>query len=160
MRRMIYAVVIILLVGLLVAAYFATRSSTPTTPQGTETPEGATTPETGNTNTGDDNTSPTPRNDSTSSSERVARTVTMQNNTFEPDMLSVPAGTTVTWTNRDAAEHTVTEVAAPTGGAGPDSGRLREGQSYSLNFVTPGTYTYRCTLHPEMTGTITVTEQQ
>ena len=154
MRRMIYVVVIIVLVGLLVAAYVATRSSTPTTPQGTDAPE------TGNTNTGDDTTSPAPRNDGTSSSERVARTVTMQNNTFEPDMLSVPAGTTVTWTNRDAAEHTVTEVAAPTGGAGPDSGRLREGQSYSLNFVTPGTYTYRCTLHPEMTGTITVTEQQ
>lgn len=71
---------------------------------------------------------------------------------FDPATLRVAAGTTVTWTNRDAIPHTVT---AHDGGF--DSGELAQGQSYSHRFDVPGTHAYHCHPHPNMTGTIVVT---
>jgi plastocyanin len=70
---------------------------------------------------------------------------------FSPAELTVPVGTTVTWTNQDSAPHTVT---ADDGSF--DSGRLNQGDSFSFTFETPGTYTYVCAFHPNMTATITV----
>jgi plastocyanin len=71
---------------------------------------------------------------------------------FNPPMIEVPSGTTVTWTNQDTAPHTAT---AEDGSF--DTGRLNQGQSGEVTFDQPGTYTYICTFHPNMKGTVVVT---
>jgi plastocyanin len=70
---------------------------------------------------------------------------------FGPADITIPVGTTVTWTNNDGAPHTAT---ADDGSF--DSGNLSTGDSFSFTFDTPGTYTYHCNVHPNMTATITV----
>jgi plastocyanin len=70
---------------------------------------------------------------------------------FSPSSLSVLTGDTVTWTNNGTAPegHDVT-------GDGLASGLLQEGQSYSHTFASAGTFNYICSLHPFMTGSVTV----
>lgn len=68
--------------------------------------------------------------------------VAMQRVAFEPTMLTIPAGSTVAWTNYDPFEHTVT---ADDGSF--DSGYLGQGQTFSLTFTQPGTYPYFCIPH-------------
>ena len=75
--------------------------------------------------------------------------VTIQNFSFSPAILSVKAGDTVTWTNQDPMQHTVT-------GNGFQSKPLSNGQTYSFTFNTAGTFDYHCSIHPSMTGRITV----
>jgi plastocyanin len=77
-------------------------------------------------------------------------TVTVQDMTFTPDTLTVPAGTTVTWVFRDGA------VAHDVKGDGFKSEIMTEG-TFSHRFANPGSYDYLCTLHPNMTGRIEVT---
>ena len=80
--------------------------------------------------------------------------VSIMNFAFSPAALTVKAGTTVTWTNKDSDAHTVTSQ----GSGGPlASAALSTGQSYSYTFTKPGTYSYLCTIHPFMTATVTVT---
>lgn len=80
--------------------------------------------------------------------------VQIMNFAFAPAALTVKAGTTVTWTNKDSDAHTVTSQ----GSGGPlASAALSTGQSYSYTFTKPGTYAYLCTIHPFMTATVTVT---
>jgi plastocyanin len=57
----------------------------------------------------------------------------------------------VVWTNTDTMVHNVTSTNGMF-----SSGAMQPGQQYSLSFNAPGVYSYRCTLHPGMTGTITV----
>lgn len=89
----------------------------------------------------------------TMSTQRSSNNVVIQDFTFTPANITVPMGTTVRWTNRDSAPHTVT---GDTSG-GPMSGTLEPGESYSFTFSKGGTYNYHCTIHPMMTGTVTVT---
>lgn len=70
---------------------------------------------------------------------------------FAPERAAVAAGTEVVWRNDDPAEHTVT---AANGSFG--SGDLGAGESFSHRFDEPGTYDYRCAIHPEMTGRVRV----
>jgi len=77
--------------------------------------------------------------------------ITIENFAFSPASITVAPGTTVTWTNRDSAGHTVT---ADDGTF--DSKRLSNGSSFSETFTTAGTYTYHCAIHPSMTATIVV----
>jgi plastocyanin len=70
---------------------------------------------------------------------------------FAPLTVTVPAGTTVTWTNHDDEPHTVVS----------DSGLFRSGaldtnESFSFRFDKPGTYHYACSIHPRMIGTVVV----
>ena len=74
---------------------------------------------------------------------------------FEPATMTVPVGSTVTWTNSGSRPHTVT---ADDGSF--DSGRLDPGEQFSQTFDQAGTFTYHCGFHPEMQGSIVVTEQQ
>ena len=73
---------------------------------------------------------------------------------FAPSALTVQVGDTVTWTNLDSAGHTVTFSGSPT----LSSGGLQEGDTHSVTFDSVGTYTYLCSPHSYMQGTITVTE--
>ncbi len=64
---------------------------------------------------------------------------------------NVTAGSTVTWKNLDEEPHTVTSETGEF-----RSGGLDTGQSFSFKFVKPGVYKYRCSIHPQMVGTVTV----
>ena len=69
-----------------------------------------------------------------------------------PQTLTVKAGTTVTWTNKDDIPHGI----ASSNNAFKKSGALDTDDSYSFTFTTPGTYQYFCYLHPHMVGSIVV----
>lgn len=71
---------------------------------------------------------------------------------FQPATLAVPAGTKVRFVNRDEEPHTV----ASRDGKFAKSEALDTGGEFSLTLTTPGEYAYFCTVHPHMTGTITV----
>lgn len=82
----------------------------------------------------------------------VTHEVAIQNFAFAPKTLTVPAGTRVMWTNRDEEPHVVTSA----GAAFVSSKALDSGDTYSVTFLKPGTYTYYCSIHPMMVGTIIV----
>ncbi len=73
---------------------------------------------------------------------------------FAPNVIIVPVGTTVRWTNEGAVNHTVT---SDTGLF--DFDPLGPGASVEYRFDVAGTYTYHCTIHSEMTGKVIVTNQ-
>jgi plastocyanin len=70
---------------------------------------------------------------------------------FDPGVLTVTAGTTVTWTNRDDDAHS---VVSSTGLF--HSSALDTGEHFQFTFDHPGTYQVRCSLHPRMAGTVVV----
>jgi plastocyanin len=82
----------------------------------------------------------------------AAATVGIDNFTFNPATVTVKAGTTVTWTNKDDIPHGI----AATNNAFKRSLALDTDDSFSFTFTTPGTYQYFCYIHPHMTGTIVV----
>lgn len=77
--------------------------------------------------------------------------IIIENGTYSPTNLIVKVGSTVDWTNKDIEDHTVTADDNSF-----DTGLIKSNQSGSLTFDTPGTYSYHCTTHPEMQGTIIV----
>jgi len=85
--------------------------------------------------------------------------VTIQNFAFDPASVTVPKGTTVTWTNQDSAPHTIASDATPLFSMGAlfTSNQLGQGQTFSFTFNNEGTYLYHCGIHPFMKGTVTVT---
>jgi plastocyanin len=83
--------------------------------------------------------------------DNAPQAVTIDNFTFNPQRLTVAAGTTVTWTNNDDIPHAIASSSAPL-----RSRALDTDDNYSFTFTVPGTYQYFCSLHPHMTGTIVV----
>src|SRR3954452_9025661 len=77
--------------------------------------------------------------------------VVIDNFVFSPERLTVKVGTTVIWTNRDDIPHTVAAK-----DRGFKSKVMDTDESYSFTFSTPGEYSYFCSLHPHMVGTIVV----
>ncbi|HWH35405.1 MAG TPA: cupredoxin family copper-binding protein [Acidimicrobiales bacterium] len=71
---------------------------------------------------------------------------------FMPEDIEVSAGTTVTWTNRDSAAHTVQD----SGDLFPESEDIDQGGEFSFTYDQPGEYPYICGIHTYMTGTVTV----
>jgi plastocyanin len=70
---------------------------------------------------------------------------------FAPNALTIKAGSTVTWTNKDDEPHSVVS----------DTGLFRSGardtdENFSFRFDKPGTYHFTCSIHPKMVGTIIV----
>src|SRR5215203_3823787 len=78
-------------------------------------------------------------------------TVSIEDFFFSPANMTVAPGTTVMWVNNGQAPHTSTADDGTW-----DSGTLQPGKSFSFTFDQAGTYTYHCSIHPDMTGTITV----
>jgi plastocyanin len=78
--------------------------------------------------------------------------VAISGHAYSPKDLTVPAGTTVTWTNQDSDPHTVTSMH----GGSLGSKTLNKGDTYSYTFSQAGTYMYYCTIHPDMQGSVTV----
>ena len=81
----------------------------------------------------------------------AAAEVKIDNFTFSPQQVTVKAGDTVTWVNRDDIPHTVTSTTMTF-----RSKALDTDDKFSFTFATPGSYAYFCSLHPHMTGTIVV----
>lgn len=78
--------------------------------------------------------------------------VMIHNFSFLPQSISVPKGTTITWTNMDSAPHTVTSDNNAFA-----SGTLKTNDTFKFTFNTPGTFTYHCAIHPGMKATVVVT---
>lgn len=70
---------------------------------------------------------------------------------YEPSTITITAGTTIKWTNKDDVVHTVTSDNGLF-----DSGNMTSSNTFSRQFPTAGTYSYHCTPHPTMTATIVV----
>jgi plastocyanin len=85
--------------------------------------------------------------------ESMEKQIVIDNFTFDPPEVAIPAGTRVTWLNRDDVPHTATSTAKP---RAFDSGPLDTDQKYSFTFTSAGVYEYFCAVHPRMTGRITV----
>ena len=113
---------------------------------------------------GGDSSTPQP-----ASPRREAGDVTVEGLAFNPETLEVAVGTTVTWTNDDPVQHTVTSGVKGTQGApgvskgkadrpdGTFDGALDDrGATFAFTFDEPGTYEYFCRIHGGMTGTIVV----
>jgi plastocyanin len=133
---MIGATVLILLtLGLLVAACGGSSATTTTAADGATT----TAPATGSTAT-----------TGTAGGASTAQVI-MTNRAYDPQTVTIKVGDTVTWLNQDAPQHDVVA----------DSGEFKsdlfdKGQSFSFTFTKAGTYPYHCSIHPGMTGTIVV----
>jgi len=79
--------------------------------------------------------------------------VKIDNFSFSPVTLTVTAGTTVTWTNRDDIPHTVVSA----DDAKTFKSKVMDtDEKFSFTFTKAGTYTYFCSVHPKMTGTVVV----
>ena len=80
-----------------------------------------------------------------------ATEVKIDNFSFGPAELTVPAGTTVTWTNRDDIPHTVVSTDGVF-----KSKVLDTDEKFSFTFSKAGTYPYFCSIHPKMTAKVIV----
>ena len=94
--------------------------------------------------------SPTPSGPSSSVSIPIGA-ATLTTTAFSPDVADVAVGTTVTWTNTDSVPHTSTSNET-----GWDSKTVAPGGRFSSTFLTAGTFSYHCAIHPGMVGTLVV----
>ena len=81
-----------------------------------------------------------------------ANSIGIDNFAFEPKTLTVAAGTSVTWVNRDDVPHLIIS----TTGKFPNSKVLDTDQQHVATFDSPGEYPYFCSIHPTMVGKIVV----
>lgn len=87
-----------------------------------------------------------------SSGASGTKAVTIQDYTYKPASITVPVGTTVTFTNRDSTPHTATSKESGVF----ESGSIDPGKSGKVTLEKTGTFTYYCLFHPFMKGTIRV----
>jgi plastocyanin len=85
----------------------------------------------------------------------ATNTVSIQNYTFSPQVITVQKDRTVIWANNDSTTHTIIFDDA----AIPNSGPLNMGAGFSLAFDHPGTFTYHSLAYPDATGTVIVTDR-
>ena len=78
-------------------------------------------------------------------------TITIQNSSFNPSMLTITVGTTVTWINKANGTMDVTSDSGLF-----SSGNLTNGQSFNYTFNNTGTFPYHSSINPSMTGQIIV----
>lgn len=136
---LIYAVVGIVVYGLIYYFVFAKKGGTNYNPSPT--------------------TAPTVNTEATSSSIEASEvTVTLTADGFSPAALTIKAGTKVTWTNQSGVDSTVNSNPHPTHTDYQplNLGRFSNGGTLSLIFDKPGTYGYHNHLNPAQTGTVTV----
>jgi len=84
--------------------------------------------------------------------EAAPLVIHIDNFAFGPSGAAIPTGTTVTWVNDDDAPHTVVAV----DGKSFRSRALDSGERFSFTFTSPGTWSYFCSVHPQMTGKVVV----
>lgn len=86
------------------------------------------------------------------SAEGGGTEVSMKDIKFNPQEVTVNVGDTVTWVNDEGVGHDVTGDDFSSG----DPGAMQNGDTFEHTFDTAGTFDYVCTVHPKMTGTVTV----
>lgn len=145
-RRLATVLIVIVLLAIAGGAYALVKNRPVSTTQTTSGTNSMSTMPTNNTNNSSNKSSETP-----SATDKVS----IKDFAFSPASITVTKGTTVTWTNNDTTAHTVVEN---DGKDGPNSSDVKPGDSYTFTFSQAGTYQYHCSLHPQMTGTVTVTE--
>jgi plastocyanin len=79
-------------------------------------------------------------------------TIEIKDFAFNPQTITVRSGEKITWTNRDEEPHTIVSVEKQF----KKSSALDTDQTFTITAGAPGTYTYFCSVHPKMTGTIIV----
>lgn len=95
--------------------------------------------------------------DSITTPNPPAGVVYAENFRFRPASVSITAGQSVTWVNNSTAVHDVTaDDGSFASGALPAGNSGGTGGSFVHQFATAGTFSYRCTIHPQMTGTVVV----
>lgn len=78
---------------------------------------------------------------------------------FSPPAIKIKKGTKVTWTNQDSVGHNVVADDAPdTGGIPKSAPLMARGQTVSITFNRVGTFTYHCTPHAFMRGSVEVVD--
>lgn len=82
----------------------------------------------------------------------VTHTVTIDATSFEPASLTLAAGDSVVWVNKDIIPHTATSKKEGLF----DSGMIESGKSWKHTFKTKGELAYVCVFHPTMKGTLRV----
>ncbi len=78
-------------------------------------------------------------------------TIVIKDFDFSPMDVTIAAGGSVTWTNRDGEPHTVVSLDGSF-----RSHALDQDDSFTFTFSKPGTYAYLCSIHPKMRATVTV----
>lgn len=147
MNKTILIIIIILLVA--TGGYFIYRSNQgsngsinyPPTVNKTNTMPNASSPANANNQ----------KNPPTNQGENLNAAVSIKNFAFNPKMLTVKAGTIVTWTNDDSAPHQIKSNTF-------NSMVLNNGQNFKFTFSAAGEYNYSCSIHPSMTAKIIVTK--
>ena len=81
-------------------------------------------------------------------------TISIASMAFNPPSMTIKKGSIVRWVNNDAAAHTV--IFTKQSGLACGTGIMSSAQSCSVKIDEPGTYTYTCSIHPSMHGTIIV----
>jgi plastocyanin len=81
----------------------------------------------------------------------AAAAVAIKDFAFNPGTIQAKVGQNITWTNQDSTAHTVT-----LDDKSVDSGNVQPNANYSHAFTQAGTFTYHCSIHPTMKGTVTV----
>jgi len=147
--------VLVLILGLLVAALTACTSTSYSTPTNAPTP----TPP--STSTQNSNTPPAPA----PGGQAVTVNISSLNYRFDKSNITVPAGANVTmvYENKEAVPHNVAIYTTPAATEVIFKGEVITGpKTITYNFIaptTPGNYFFRCDVHPAvMTGTFTVTK--
>lgn len=102
---------------------------------------------------------PAPTTKPTTQQEKIANQmapvtayVTIKDGAFSPQVITVKAGGTVIWTNKDSVAHTTKSD----GTLLWDSGTIQAGGTYRHTFKAVGNYPYSCSIHPSMKGTVYV----
>lgn len=90
-------------------------------------------------------------NSESSDQMKQSTEVRIDNFSFGPATLTIPAGTTVTWTNHDDIPHNVVSTDGVF-----KSKVIDTDESFSFTFTKAGTYPYFCAIHPKMTGKVIV----
>ena len=80
---------------------------------------------------------------------RSVERVVIDDNAFSPRRIAISRGDVVKWVNRDNLPHTSTSSSW-------NSGRLDPGETFRRRFRRAGSFSYRCTIHPGMSGTVVV----
>ena len=95
-----------------------------------------------------------PATPAASGAPQSSNAVTIDDFAFAPASITVPVGSTVTWTNKDEEPHNVVS----NDGTTFHSPGMGTGGTYSFTFPTAGTFDYVCGIHPMMHGTVVVTK--
>lgn len=86
------------------------------------------------------------------SATRQENRIEIKDFAFNPQTITVKSGEKITWINRDEEPHTIVSVEKQF----KKSSALDTDQDFTITAGAPGTYTYYCSVHPKMTGTIVI----